>query len=76
MWEPRMHEVRASMAGKVLAIVAGAGTAVAEGDDLLVLESMKMEIPITSPAAGVVEQVRVGVGATVQPGDLLMTLRA
>jgi biotin carboxyl carrier protein len=54
--------------------VAGAGTKVEAGDPILILESMKMEIPVEAPRAGVVREVRVAEGATVQEGDVVATL--
>jgi acetyl-CoA carboxylase biotin carboxyl carrier protein len=44
---------------------------VAEGDPLVILESMKMEIPVASPVAGVVSEVRVLEGGVVQEGDVI-----
>jgi len=52
-------------------VVVTPGDAVAAGDPLVILESMKMEIPVESPAAGTVTEVRVEEGAVVQEGDVL-----
>jgi acetyl-CoA carboxylase biotin carboxyl carrier protein len=70
-----MTEVRAPMVGKVVEVLVQPGASVAADDDLLVIESMKMQIPITAPVSGTVEAVHVTVGATVRENDLLVTLR-
>jgi acetyl-CoA carboxylase biotin carboxyl carrier protein len=70
-----MTEVRAPMVGKVVEVLVQPGASVAADDDLLVIESMKMQIPITAPVGGTVEAVHVAVGATVRENDLLVTLR-
>jgi len=62
------------MVGKIIEVLVQPGVRVAEEDDLLVIESMKMQIPITAPAAGTVEAVHVAEGATVRENDLLLTL--
>lgn len=59
------------MVASVWKVVVKPGDAVAAGDPLVVLESMKMEIPVESPAAGTVTEVRVEEGAVVQEGDVL-----
>ncbi len=62
------------MVGKVIEVLVRPGAAVAEEDELLILESMKMEIPVPAPAAGTVHEVHVSAGDTVQENDLLLTL--
>ena len=69
-----MTEVRAPMVGKVVEVLVEAGAAVSEEDELLVIESMKMEIPVAAPAAGTVTEIHVSAGDTVQEDDLLLTL--
>ncbi|HZS33238.1 MAG TPA: biotin/lipoyl-binding carrier protein [Methylomirabilota bacterium] len=66
--------VRAHITGVVFQIVAGAGTAVSAGDPIVILESMKMEIPVEAPRAGVVRELVVAEGQTVQEGDVIATL--
>jgi biotin carboxyl carrier protein len=66
--------VRAHITGVVFQIVAGAGSTVAAGDPILILESMKMEIPVEAPRAGVVQELRVSEGQTVQEGEVVATL--
>jgi len=67
-------DVEAHLPGKVLRIVANEGTAVESGGLLLVLEAMKMEIPITAPAPGTVARIHVAVGDQVPTGAVLVTL--
>ncbi|MHB1505424.1 MAG: acyl-CoA carboxylase biotin carboxyl carrier protein subunit [Sulfobacillus sp.] len=66
-----MAEVFAEMAGVVARIVANVGDQVNSGQELLVVESMKMEIPLLAPVGGILRELRVGVGAFVQAGDVL-----
>ncbi len=72
--EVSVTEVRAPMVGKVVEVLVQPGASVAADDDLLVIESMKMQIPITAPVDGTVAAVHVTVGATVRENDLLVTL--
>jgi acetyl-CoA carboxylase carboxyltransferase component len=69
-----MTEVRSPLAGTVVSVDAGPGDAVAAGTPLVVLESMKMEHVVAAEATGVVSAVRTEVGATVAPGDVLVTV--
>lgn len=66
-----MTDVTAELAGTVWKIEVAPGAAVDEEDTLIILESMKMEIPVTSPVKGVVREIRVEEGALVQEGDVL-----
>lgn len=68
------EEIRAEMVASVFQVVAAAGDAVAEGDTLVVLESMKMEIPVLAESAGTVTSVDVAVGDVIQAGDLIATI--
>ena len=65
------EEVKAGVPGNVLRIEAAAGTTVAEGDVILVLEAMKMEIEVKSPKAGVVQAISVSQGDKVVTGQTL-----
>jgi acetyl-CoA carboxylase biotin carboxyl carrier protein len=67
-------DVLADMVANVWKVVVAAGDSVAEGDPLVVLESMKMEIPVESPMTGVVREVLVQEGGVVQEGDLIAVL--
>jgi len=68
------HTISAEIVAAVHSIVVTAGDQVAAGDPLVVLESMKMEIPVLAEHAGTVEEVFVDVGTVVQEGDALVTL--
>jgi acetyl-CoA carboxylase biotin carboxyl carrier protein len=67
-------EVRAELVGNVWKIVVGVGDAVAEDDTLIILESMKMEIPVLSPSAGTVREIRVKEEDVVQEGQVLAVI--
>ena len=66
-----MAEVRAEMAANVWKVVKASGDIVAEGDTLVILESMKMEIPVLAESDGTVTQIAVAEGDVVQEGDLI-----
>ena len=68
------EEVRAHITGVVFQVVAQAGSKVAAGDPILILESMKMEIPVEAPRAGVVRTIPVAEGQTVQEGDVVAVM--
>jgi len=73
--EAQMPErVTAEMVANVLTVLVSAGEAVEAGQTLVLLESMKMEIPVVPEAAGTVTRVAVAVGDVVQEGDLLVVL--
>lgn len=67
-------EIRAEMVANVLAITTTVGADVSAGETLLLLESMKMEIPVLAESAGRVRAVRVAPGDVVQEGDVLVDL--
>lgn len=71
-----MVAVHADMVASVLVVYAQPGAAVEVGDTLLLLESMKMEIPVIAEHAGQVREVRVEPGFVVQEGDVLVTLES
>jgi biotin carboxyl carrier protein len=64
-------EVVAEMVANVWRVLVAQGDTVHEGDTLAILESMKMEIPVESPVAGTVIEVRVQEGRVVQEGDVI-----
>ena len=64
-----MAEVKAELVGNLWKIVTVVGQQVEEDDTLMILESMKMEIPITSPINGTVTQILVAEGDVVQEGQ-------
>jgi acetyl-CoA carboxylase biotin carboxyl carrier protein len=67
-------KVRSEIAGSVWKIEVAIGDAVAEDDPLIVLESMKMEIPLLSPRAGVVREILVAEGDAIGEGDIAVIL--
>ena len=67
-------EVKASVPGKVFKIEAAAGTAVKSGDPIIILEAMKMEIPVVAPQDGTVASINVAVGDAIENGDVLATM--
>jgi len=64
-------EIRAEMVANVWKVVAAQGDRVDDGDTLVILESMKMEIPVLADAAGTVTAMHVAEGDVVQEGDLI-----
>ncbi len=66
--------VRAELVGNVLEVLVTLGVRVAPGEPVVLLESMKMEIPVSSEIGGVVTEIGVGVGDVVQEGDVLVVL--
>ena len=64
-------EIRAEMVANVWKVVAAKGDSVDDGDTLVILESMKMEIPVLAESAGVVAEIAVDEGDVVQEGDLI-----
>jgi acetyl-CoA carboxylase biotin carboxyl carrier protein len=69
-----MTEVKAELVGSVWKVKTQPGAHVGEEDELLILESMKMEIPVTAPRAGTVREVRVKEGEVVKEGQVLVVL--
>jgi acetyl-CoA carboxylase biotin carboxyl carrier protein len=68
------EEVRAEMVGSVLRVEVAEGDVVTATDSLVILESMKMEIPVHPEFGGTVESVAVAPGDVVSEGDLLVVL--
>jgi acetyl-CoA carboxylase biotin carboxyl carrier protein len=69
-----MTVIRAEMAGKVLEVCVAAGDAVEEDQDLVIIESMKMQIPVGSPEEGTVKQVFVTPEQFLNEGDPIVEL--
>jgi acetyl-CoA carboxylase biotin carboxyl carrier protein len=67
-------EVRAEMVANVWKVVVESGDTVDDGDTLVILESMKMEIPVIAETSGTVSQVAVNEGEVVQEGDLIAVI--
>ena len=66
--------IEAGAAGKVFKIEASVGQAVKKGDAVVVVEAMKMEIPVVAPEDGTVASIDVAVGDAVEAGAVLATL--
>ncbi|MGE8317461.1 MAG: acetyl/propionyl/methylcrotonyl-CoA carboxylase subunit alpha [Comamonas sp.] len=64
--------LRAPMSGRVIAVLAGEGQQVAQGDPLVVIESMKMEMPLAAPCAGRVARLHVQVGQQLNAGQTVL----
>ncbi len=69
-----MSEVRAEMVANVWKVVAAEGDTVADGDTLVILESMKMEIPVLAEGPGTLTRLAVAEGDVVQEGDLIAVI--
>lgn len=69
-----MEEVRAEMVANVLSVNVALGDVVGTATELVLLESMKMEIPVLPETGGRVARVAVEAGDVVQEGDLLVVL--
>jgi biotin carboxyl carrier protein len=67
-------EIHAEMVANVWKVVAKAGDEVEEGDTLVILESMKMEIPVVAESDGTVKEIAVNEGDVVQEGDLIAVI--
>lgn len=70
-----MKQVTASMAGTVLNVLVNEGDSISTGQEIVKLESMKMEIPIESEESGEVAEVKVKEGDFVNEGDVLVTFK-
>ena len=69
-----MANVVSNMTGTVLEVLVNVGDAVNDGDDVVLLESMKMQMTVPADASGKVAEVKVGVGDFVNEGDTLLVL--
>jgi acetyl-CoA carboxylase biotin carboxyl carrier protein len=69
-----MAEVKANMAGNMWKIVVQIGDQVEAGQDVAILESMKMEIPIAAEVSGTVKEIFVNEGDFINEGDTILTL--
>lgn len=67
-------EVKAGAAGKVFKIEANVGQSVKKGDPVVIIEAMKMEIPVVAPEDGTVASIDAAVGDAVEAGAVLATL--
>jgi len=69
-----VEEIRADMVANVAQVVVALGDSVAGGDTLVVLESMKMEIPVLTEEGGTVDRLAVHEGDVIQQGDLIAVI--
>ncbi|HAF67821.1 MAG TPA: hypothetical protein DCX77_08165 [Acidimicrobiaceae bacterium] len=67
-------EIRAELTATVWKVVVEQGATVAEGDELVILESMKMEIPVVATVAGTVTEMRVGEEDRISEGDVVAVI--
>ena len=68
------EDVKAHITGVVFQLTSKVGDSLAAGDPVIVLESMKMEIPVEAPRAGKVKEIKVAEGQTVQEGDTVAVM--
>jgi biotin carboxyl carrier protein len=69
-----MSDVRADMVANVMEIYVAEGDTLNVGDTIVLLESMKMEIPVIAEESGNISRVAVSVGDVVQEGDLIVSI--
>ena len=69
-----MHKVRSEITGSVWKVEVAVGQVVVEGDTLVIVESMKMEIPISAPASGVVADILIAEGEPVVDDQVVIHL--
>jgi biotin carboxyl carrier protein len=69
-----LAEIRTAMPGKIVRIIAQAGEEVKKGDGVIVVEAMKMQNEMRSPKDGVIKEVKVEEGSTVNAGELLVII--
>lgn len=69
-----MKEITANMAGTVLNVLVSAGDTISAGQEVIMLESMKMEIPVESQLAGKIAEIKVAIGDFVNEGDSLLVI--
>ena len=67
-------EIYSDVAGRVCALVVQTGARVGKGDDIVIVEAMKMEIPAASPAAGIVKSIMVKIDDMVSEGQAVAVL--
>lgn len=71
--DPKM-DVKSPAVGKVLRLTAAPGAQIARGDEIMVIESMKVEIPIKAPTAGRIAEIRVKPGDQIQRNNVLVVI--
>ena len=69
-----MSDITAPMGGKILEVKVNVGDTVNEGDEVIIIEAMKMELPIASTESGTVKEVKCNNGDTVEADAVLLSL--
>ncbi len=69
-----MADVTMPMNGKVIAVKVQVGQAVGEDDEVVIIEAMKMELPIVTPVAGTVKEIKAKEGESYQVGSVLVVV--
>ncbi|NLN39061.1 MAG: acetyl-CoA carboxylase biotin carboxyl carrier protein subunit [Smithella sp.] len=67
-------EIKAPMPGKIADIPVSVGSTVQEDEEIIIMDAMKMEIPVYAPAAGTIKEIKVKVGDSVNEGQVLAVL--
>jgi len=67
-------EIRSSMPGKIIQIMKKSGDPVLESEEIMVMEAMKMEMPVVSPVDGVITDIKVAEGKSVAKDEVLATV--
>ncbi len=67
-------KITTEVAGRICAVAASAGASIGNGDDVVLVEAMKMEIPVPSPAGGRIKSILVGVDDVVAEGQVIAIL--
>ncbi|MGO9570305.1 MAG: biotin/lipoyl-containing protein [Desulfomonilaceae bacterium] len=69
-----MADVTMPMNGKVIAVKAEVGQKVGEDDELVIIEAMKMELPVVAVSGGTVKEIKAKAGESYQVGDVLVVI--
>lgn len=69
-----MADVRAHITGSIWKVECAVGDSIGVGDEVMIIESMKMEMPVEAETAGTVAAIRVAEGDSVEEGDVLVVL--
>jgi acetyl-CoA carboxylase biotin carboxyl carrier protein len=69
-----VSDILAPMGGKVIDVKVKVGDAVSEGDEVVIIEAMKMELPISAESSGTVKEVKCNKGDTVEAEGVLIVL--
>lgn len=69
-----MSEITAPMGGKVIDVKVNVGDAVKENDEVVIIEAMKMELPIVAPAPGTVKEIKCKAGDAVEADAVMIVL--